>query len=90
MEIRQIKIESKNNRLNYICKKCKNKWTKLINEAIKKFPHIYQFCNGDHNKFVLLLRKGVYPYEYIDTQSANIGAQDVPRTFPLQRPQDVP
>ena len=66
MEIKQIKIELKNNRLNYICKKCKNKWTKLINEAIKEFPHIYQFCNGDHNKFLLLLRKGVYPYEHID------------------------
>ena len=26
-----------------------------------------QFCNGDLNKFVLLLRKGVYPYEYIES-----------------------
>ena len=28
---------------------------------------MYQFCNGDHNKFVLLLREGVYKYEYMDS-----------------------
>ena len=28
---------------------------------------MYQFCSGNINKFVLLLRKGVYPYEYMDT-----------------------
>ena len=38
-----------------------------MNEGIKTFPHVYQFCNGVHNKFVLLLRKGVYPHEYIDS-----------------------
>ena len=26
----------------------------------------YQFCNGNLNKFALLLRKGVYPYGYMD------------------------
>ena len=31
------------------------------------FPNTYQFCNGDLNKFVLLLRKGVYPHEYMDS-----------------------
>ena len=36
------------------------------NELIEKFPSIYQFCNSDLNKCVLLLRKGIYPYENMD------------------------
>ena len=28
---------------------------------------MHQFCYGDLNKFVLLLRKGVYSYEYMDS-----------------------
>ena len=46
---------------------------KFNNDLIKKFKNTYSFCNNDTssleciNKFVLLLRKGVYPYEYMDT-----------------------
>ena len=53
-------IGIKDNQLSYKCKKCNKKWLKPVNELIKKFASIYQFCNGDLNKFVLLLRKGVY------------------------------
>ena len=28
---------------------------------------MYHFCNDGLNKFVLLLRKGVYPYQYMDS-----------------------
>ena len=33
---------------------------------IKKFYNTYQLCDNDFDKFNLLLRKGVYPYEYMD------------------------
>ena len=36
-------------------------------ELINRFVNIYEFCNEDINKFILLLRKGVYPYEYMDS-----------------------
>ena len=49
-------IGLKNNSLNYRCKECNGTSTKSINELIEKFPRMYQFCNGDLNKFVLLLR----------------------------------
>ena len=28
---------------------------------------MYQFCNDDKDKFILLLRKGIYPYDYMDS-----------------------
>ena len=59
-------IGIKNNRLHYKCKECSYESYKSITGLIKKFSNTYQFCNGDVNKFVLLLRKGVYPYEYMD------------------------
>ena len=56
-------IGFKNNRLNYRCKECDGTSAKSVNDLIEKLPRMYQFCNGDLNKFVLLLTKGVYPYE---------------------------
>ena len=71
MERKKIRLNCefigfKNGRLNYKCKECKKSYTKLANESIKNFPTLYKFCNGDLNKFFLLLRKAIYPYEHID------------------------
>ena len=56
-------IECKSCIENNRCEQCK----KLIEGLIEKFPSVYQFCNGNLNKFVLLLRKGVYPCEYMES-----------------------
>ena len=49
-----------------MCKECNDESYKSINRLIKKFPIVYQVCEGDLNKFVLLLRKCIYPYEFMD------------------------
>ena len=61
-------LECKNEKLILECYNCKQRYRKKFNkELIKRFVSTYEFCNNDLNKFVLLLRKGVYPYEYMDT-----------------------
>ena len=34
---------------------------------IEKFYNTYQLCNKGLNKLALLLRKGPYPYKYMDS-----------------------
>ena len=49
---------------------CKKRYTRKFDKKLsKKFKNIYNYCNGDIDKFMLLLRKGIYPYEYIDDWS---------------------
>ena len=44
-----------------------NKNLKISHDTlIKKFHNTYQLCDNDFDKFNVLLRKGVYPYEYVD------------------------
>ena len=61
-------LERKNEKLILECYNCKQRYKKICKkELIKRFASTYSFCNNDLNKFILLLRKGVYPYEYMDS-----------------------
>ena len=61
-------IKIKNEKLLLKCINCNNYYKKKFNQdLIKKFKNKYIFYDNDLNKFVLLLRKGVYPYEYMDS-----------------------
>ena len=54
--------------MTFKCFKCRKNFEIDFNkELINKFSSVYYFCKGDINKFILLLRKGVYPYEYMDS-----------------------
>ena len=58
----------KDDQLIFRCFECKKNNKKDFNEElIKRFANIYEFCNKDINKSILLLRKSVYPYEYMDS-----------------------
>ena len=61
-------MTTKDERLIFRCFSCKKNYEKNFNiDLTQRFANTYYFCNGDLNKFILLLRKGVYPYEYIDS-----------------------
>ena len=61
-------MTTKDEKLIFRCFSCKKNYEKDFNkDLIQRFANIYEFYNGDLNKFILLLRKGVYPYEYIDS-----------------------
>ena len=50
------------------CLNCNKDDNKDFNiDLINRFSSTYKFCNGDINKFFLLLRKGVDPYEHMDS-----------------------
>ena len=61
-------MTNKDKQLVFRCFRCKKNYEKNFNkEVIQRFANIYEFCNDDLNKFIFLLRKGVYPYENMDS-----------------------
>ena len=53
--------------LKYKCLSCNKDYSNKIDEELKKqFKNTFKFSNNDINKLMLLLRKVIYPYEYID------------------------
>ena len=44
----------------------KTYFNKIDEELKKRFKNTFMFSNNDINTFILLLKKGTYPYEYMD------------------------
>ena len=58
----------KDDKIVFRCFECKKNTSKdLNNELIERFKNTYQFCENDNNKFSMLLREGIYPYECMDS-----------------------
>ena len=53
--------------LIFECIDCKKEYKKdFYKKLINRFSNVYEFCGNNIHKFLILLRKGVYPYEYMD------------------------
>ena len=60
-------VNAMNETLTFECVDCKKEYKKDLNKKlIERFSNVYEFCGYDMNKFMILLREGVYPYEYMD------------------------
>ena len=63
-----LEYESVNdNLIKYKCLSCNEDYSSKLDEKLKnQFKNTFKFSNNDINKFILLLRKCVYPYDYMD------------------------
>ena len=56
-----------NNFIKYKCLSYNEDYSKKIDEKLRKrFKNSFKSSNNDINKFILLLRKGVYPYKHME------------------------
>ena len=59
---------TKDDQLTFRCFECKKNYKKNFNkDLINRLASIYESCNRDINKYILCLRKGICPYEYMDS-----------------------
>ena len=65
----KIKLEDiGNNRLiRTSCKSCRSEKDQPLSTLIERFPSTFKLCKKNMEKFILLLKKCVYPYEYMDS-----------------------
>ena len=61
-----IKIKYSDKNIYTRCKTCLNRKKQSIISLISKFSNTYQLAQGNLVKFILLLKRGVYPYKYMD------------------------
>ena len=60
-------LEYKNDLIEYKCLCCNKNYQNNFPEKLRdSFFNTYKFSKHGNNKFLLLLRKGIYFYEYID------------------------
>ena len=68
---KNIKIKLKdighNTLIRTSCKSCRSKKDQPLFTLIERFPSTFKLCKKNMEKFILLLKKGVYPYEYMDS-----------------------
>ena len=49
------------------CKTVNTRKSQYLYELAKRFPSTFKLCNKNADQFVLLLKKGIYPYKYMDS-----------------------
>ena len=53
--------------IKYECLSCNKDYSNKLDEELKKkLQNTFQFSNNDINKFILLLKNGVYPHGNLD------------------------
>ena len=67
IKLTDTKIKNMKLAAEYKCLYCNKYYQEKFDEKLKKqFPNAYKFSNHDNNNFILVLRKNIYPYEYMD------------------------